>query len=81
MASLQNRNFMTGRDALRDQAFMSAGLFYEHNWTADGPVTRARRALWEREMLADLHAYVDPLYADGLAALGGLVQNPAAAER
>ncbi len=81
VVSLQNPNFMTGRDSLRDQAFMSAGLFYEHNWTADGPVTRARRALWEREMLADLHAYVDPLYADGLAALGGLVRNPAGAER
>ena len=36
--SLQRTNFMHGREAARDLAFNDLGLYWEHDWTADGPV-------------------------------------------
>jgi alpha-mannosidase len=44
IASLYNPSFMNGRTAQRDSAFLAAGLYYEHDWTADGPVARSTRA-------------------------------------
>jgi alpha-mannosidase len=79
--ALQDPSILTGREAARDQAFMSAGMFYEHDWTADGPISRSRRAQFERDQLANLSRYVDPLYSDALAALGRLVTQPISVER
>lgn len=81
LASLSDPAFMTGREEARDRAFMAAGLFYEHDWTADGPVPRELRAQYQRDMLADLQAYVDPLAADALAAVASRVPARAGAER
>ncbi len=80
VASLHDPGFMNGREVVRDSAFLACGLFYDHDWTADGPVSRAARAQWQRNRLRDLERYVNPLLADGLAALGALVPA-AAAER
>ena len=41
LVSLQRTNFMHGREAARDVAFNDLGLYWEHDWTADGPVSRA----------------------------------------
>ncbi len=54
------------REAPRDSAFMACGLYYEHDWTADGAISRSRRAQFERDELASLNRYVDKLQADGL---------------
>ncbi|MFN8586187.1 MAG: hypothetical protein U0704_00145 [Candidatus Eisenbacteria bacterium] len=63
--------FLAGREALRDSAFMAAGLYYEHDWTADGPVPRAARAQFQRDQLALMERYVNTLQADALASAGG----------
>ena len=81
LAALINPSFMNGRETARNNAFMAAGLYYEHDWTADGPITRTRRAQFQRDQLASLDAYVNPLYSDGLAALGAAVSHPAGPER
>ena len=77
IASLHDPSFMDGREAARDRAFMACGLYYEHDWTADGPVPRSARARFQRDMLADLRSYVTRLHDDALARVAGLVDRPA----
>ena len=43
-------NFMNGRLAERDHALMNLGLYWEHCWTADGPVGRDARRDWQRRL-------------------------------
>jgi alpha-mannosidase len=73
---LQDRAFMDGRNEARDLAWMNLGLYYDHDWTADGPVSRETRANWQRRLAGEIAAYVDTLHADSAAALGGLIQAP-----
>ncbi len=76
VVSLRWPEFMNGREAARDQAWMGLGMFWEHNWTADGkPVSRERRAAWGRKIAANIETYVDTLHADASYALGGLIQS------
>jgi alpha-mannosidase len=80
-AALQDPGFLAGREAARDQAFHACGLYYEHDWTGDGPVSRSRRAQFERDMLRDLSTYVDALHDDALSAVAARVAQPASVER
>lgn len=81
IATSLDGSFMDGRQAARDLAFHACGLYYEHDWTADGPVGMAAREQFQRDMLANLKTYVDDLHDDGLAALASRVRNPGSAER
>ena len=81
IASWNHPAFMTGRETARDAAFMASGLFYEHDWTADGPIPRSRRAQFQRDQLTLLKTYVDKLHADALAVLAADVSTVAGAER
>jgi len=81
LVSLQRPDFLNGREAARDQAFQNLGLFWEHDWTADGPVTREARADWQRKLAADIAGYVDGLAADSTAALAELIAAPAGVQR
>ena len=59
---------------LRRQAWFAAGLYYEHDWTADSPdVTRRQRAEWQRKTAQTLFDYVDTLYDRSYKALCGLI--------
>ncbi|BCM88954.1 hypothetical protein IAD21_00796 [Abditibacteriota bacterium] len=84
MATLISRkkpNFMKGRERARDEAFTALGLYWEHDWTADGPISRARRAAWEEKVAGDIDYYVDSLHADGISRLGGLIGRPGKEQR
>jgi alpha-mannosidase len=81
LVSLQRPDFLAGRVKARDQAFTDLGLYWEHDWTADGPVSRAHRAVWEEMLASEIEYYVNPLHADAGARLGYLIQKPAAADR
>ena len=70
LVSVNNPLFMTSRIAARDKAMLDMGLYFEHDWTADGPVTRTARANWSRSVEAELTVYVDKLYDDAKAELG-----------
>lgn len=76
LVALQRPNFLKGREAARDQAFMDLGLYWEHDWTADGHVSREARAAWQEQLAAEIEAYVNPLHADAATRLGGLIQKP-----
>jgi alpha-mannosidase len=73
LVSLQRPAFLDGRTAARDMAFMDLGLYWEHDWTADGPVKREVRAAWQRRLAKEIAGYVDTLHRDAAAALGTLI--------
>jgi alpha-mannosidase len=73
LVSILRPAFLDGRSAARDLAFMNLGLYWEHDWTADGPVPRDGRAAWQRRLAGELASYVDALHRDAASALGGLI--------
>jgi alpha-mannosidase len=81
IATLFDASFMNGRQSDRDSAFLACGLFYEHDWTADGPISKSARAQWQRRIKTALTRYVDELHDDALARLATLVHRPGAGER
>ena len=49
---------MAGRVAARDQAMMNIGLYFNHDWTCDGPVSRDTYRDWAKELAAQIEGYV-----------------------
>lgn len=76
LVSLRKPAFLRGREMARDLAFTDLGLFWEHDWTADGPVSRAYRAGWQDLLASEIEYYVNALHADGATQLGALIQKP-----
>jgi alpha-mannosidase len=75
VASLHQPTLLEGRAAGRDQAFMSLGLYWEHDWTADGPVSRDARAGWQNQLADDIERYVDTLHADAAHTVSSLIPH------
>lgn len=75
MVSLQDSSFMRGREGAGESAWIDLGLYYDHDWTADGPITRDQRAAWQRERAAGIESYVDTLDKDARSALGGMIEK------
>lgn len=73
LVALNNPKFMQDRSAARDKAMLNFGLYYEHNWTADGPISRTERADWQRKMEGEITSYVDTLYVDASSQLGAMI--------
>ncbi len=69
VARLRGTDPLAGREAARDEAFMALGAYWEHDWTADGPVPRAVRAAWQEKLAEQIESYVDGLQRDATAAL------------
>jgi alpha-mannosidase len=76
LVSLKKPAFLRGREAARDLAFTDLGLYWEHDWTADGPVSRESRAAWQELLASEIEYYVNSLHADGATQLGALIQKP-----
>jgi len=81
LVSLKYPAFMDHLKGARDQAFMDLGRYWEHDWTADGPITRGQRAAWQERLAASIDYYVDSLHADGLIRLGGMMPRSAAGQQ
>lgn len=75
LVSLERPELLAEREAERDLAFMNLGLFWEHNWTSDGPITRAARAEWGRRLASQIEGYVNALEADSAFALGAMIRK------
>ena len=60
--------------AARNSAWDAYGLYWEHDWTADGPVSRQDRADWQIRQKNAITAYVDTLYDRARAALGKTIK-------
>ncbi len=70
LIALQDSTFGEDLTAMRRAAWDAYGLYWEHDWTADGPVTRKERADWQIRQQHHITAYVDTLLGRGIAALG-----------
>ena len=75
VVSLANNRFARDLDSARQTAWTALGLFWEHDWTADGPVTRTARANWQRKLANQITAYVDSLHNRSQQELGGLIRG------
>lgn len=81
LVSLKYPEFMRRHTPARDRAFTNLGLFWEHNWTADGPISRGQRAAWQEEVVTGIESYVNSIQAEALIRLGGLIPRPEKANR
>ena len=69
----QKPQFAADLNAMRDQAWIAYGLYWEHDWTADGPISRTRRANWQRKIAKQITDYVDALHRRAVDELGKLI--------
>jgi alpha-mannosidase len=76
LVALKDSEFANELTEMRERAWIACGLFFEHDWTADGPVTRKQRADWSRRMAGELGSYVDTLYNRSRERLGELISSP-----
>ncbi|TWU59372.1 hypothetical protein Poly51_21600 [Rubripirellula tenax] len=73
MVEQERPGFDRSLDGMRDQAWIAMGLYWEHDWTADGPVSRKQRAAWQRKIARQIVDYVDSLHDLAAKALGELI--------
>ena len=75
LVAMNDPSFMTSRIAARDKAMLDLGLYFEHDWTADGPVSQTTRANWSRQLAQEITDYADTLARDASAALAKQVSR------
>lgn len=81
LVSLESPDFMDRHVAARDRAFHDLGLYWEHNWTADGPIARAQRAAWQEQLATGIEIYVQSIHDEALVRLGGMIPRPDGTDR
>lgn len=81
LVSLNDPTFMTSRIAERDKAMLNMGLYFEHDWTADGPISRTTRANWSRQVEQEITSYADKLYDDARRELGRQISRTGTQQR
>jgi alpha-mannosidase len=81
LVSLKSPEFTRRHAPARDRAFTKIGLYWEHNWTADGPISRGERAAWQEEVVTGIESYVNSLQSDAISHLAGLIPRPGKANR
>jgi len=81
LVSLNDTTFAADLTPARQQAWDAYGLYWEHNWTADGPVTRQERANWQLRQQGTISRYVDTLYSRSVRALGRQIRAADATAR
>ena len=70
LVSQQYPDFMQPHQVAKDRAYRACGSYWEHNWTADGPISRAKRAAWQESLANDIENYAISLQAAAVAELG-----------
>ena len=77
LVALKEPNFGKNLKELRETAWLASGLYFEHDWTADGKtISRSERASWQRKIAKQLKAYVDTLYALSFSHLEQKIARP-----
>jgi alpha-mannosidase len=77
IVALKDKEFGSKLYNIRQEAWISCGLYFDHDWTADGIViTKKQRAEWARKMENRLSRYVDTLYDMSVSRLGELIRKP-----
>ncbi|GAB3892154.1 glycoside hydrolase family 38 C-terminal domain-containing protein [Larkinella knui] len=73
--SLKDSTFFSELTSARQAAWEAYGLYWEHDWTADGPVSRQERAAWQIKQKNAITSYADTLYHRALAAMGNQIKK------
>ncbi len=82
LVSLKRPTFMANRQEERDRAFMNMGLYFNHDWTADGTVIRREQLRdWAKGLASQIESYVDTLHDDAMMTLGDLIAKSTNATR
>lgn len=68
--AVKDPNYTIDLGEKRDLAWDGFGLYWEHNWTGDGPVNNTERGLWQNKIKNNIVNYVDTLYNLGVHTLG-----------
>ncbi|WP_332367620.1 glycosyl hydrolase-related protein [Spirosoma telluris] len=70
LVSLKDSTFARNLKGTRDLAWEAYGLYWEHDWTADGPVSKRDRANWQTKLHHRIVGYVDTLFSRASLAMG-----------
>lgn len=81
LVSVNEPTFMASRIAERDKAMINLGIYFEHDWTADGPISRSARAAWQKRVEGEVTRYVDRLYADSSSQLAKQISRDGTYQR
>lgn len=81
LVSLNEPEFMTSRVVERDKAMLNMGLYFEHDWTADGPIPRSVRAAWNKRVEQEITSYADKLFTDAGSQLGKQISRTGTNQR
>lgn len=74
LVALKDKNFAIDLSEQKEKAWLACGMYFEHDWTADGPhITRKQRADWQKKTAAIFNSYVDTLYSRSSKRLGQLI--------
>jgi len=77
IVSLKDPSFMNAFTKAKEDAWESFGVYWEHNWTGDGPVSRKSRADWQIKRQELLSNYVDTLYNNSVNKLARQINKTA----
>jgi len=77
LVSLKTPRFNNDLVPARNLAWESFGMYWEHNWTADGPVNQSVRANWQNKLQQQITTYTDTLFTRSVQALGQQIQKSA----
>ena len=72
---LKNPKLFALLDRTKKQAWESFGMYWEHNWTADGPVKQSVRAAWQNKIQSQITGYTDSLFNQAVLALGSQIRK------
>ncbi|GAB4458679.1 MAG: hypothetical protein Kow0070_12630 [Anaerolineales bacterium] len=82
LVSLKRSDFMNGREAARDQAWMNLGMYWEHNFQGAPWENHVQNSIaWHRKITGEVEAYVNALHDDALQALGRMIRKNGTNER
>jgi len=82
LVCLKDPGFMERRKADEEQAFIDMGLYWNHDWTADGnTVSRDEYADWARKTAENIEHYVNTLHDDARIALGSMITSKGSFKR
>jgi alpha-mannosidase len=65
----------------KESAYISLGLYWEHDWTADGGITRTARATFQDQTEAKITNYVSMLFDSAKVVLAQKIKNPTTKNR
>ncbi len=77
LVALKEPAFANHLTPARNLAWESLGMYWEHNWTADGPVKQPIRAGWQIKLQQQITGYVDSLFFLSAKTLGAQIRKTA----